>query len=55
MALITCPQCKITTMRAGFPVWAIIVAIVFFPIGLLALLAGRKPTKCHSCGNYFVS
>jgi hypothetical protein len=26
------------------------VAICFFPIGLLALLAGRKPTQCGNCG-----
>jgi hypothetical protein len=30
--------------RGRFPTWAIVVAICFFPLGLLALLARRKPT-----------
>jgi hypothetical protein len=29
------------------------VAICFFPVGLLALLAGRKPTACGKCGTAF--
>ena len=53
MALITCPKCNTTTPRAGFPGWAILLSIVLFPIGLLVLLAGRKPTHCAKCGNYF--
>jgi hypothetical protein len=51
MALITCPKCNQVTVRAGFPVWEIVVSICFFPIGLLALLAGRNPTTCTHCGN----
>jgi hypothetical protein len=37
--------------RAGYPAWVIIVAICFFPVGLLALLAERKPTTCSNCPN----
>lgn len=50
MAAITCPKCQQLQERAGYPAWAIIVAICFFPLGLLALLAGRKPTTCAKCG-----
>jgi hypothetical protein len=50
MASITCPKCNTLTDRAGFPAWTIIVSICLFPLGLLALLAGRKPTKCGNCG-----
>jgi hypothetical protein len=51
MANLSCPKCAQLTSRAGFPAWAIIVAICFFPIGMLALLAGRKPTTCAHCGH----
>ena len=51
MAAITCPKCGQLANQGGFPAWAIIVAICFFPVGLLALLAGRKPTQCGACGN----
>ncbi len=50
MPLISCPKCNNLTQRAGFPAWTIIVSICFFPVGLLALLAGRKPTICRQCG-----
>jgi len=53
MATLSCPKCATQVSRAGFPAWAIVVAICFFPLGLLALLAGRKPTVCHSCGTSF--
>ena len=33
--------------------WAIVVAICFFPLGLLALLAGRSPATCTHCGHTF--
>ena len=49
--LISCPKCGTANTAAGFPAWVIIVAICFFPLGLLALLAGRKPTTCMKCGN----
>ncbi|MEJ2009607.1 MAG: hypothetical protein P8Z30_15870 [Acidobacteriota bacterium] len=49
MAAVSCPKCNALTQRAGFPVWVIIVCICLFPAGLLALLAGRKPTTCQNC------
>jgi len=55
MAQITCPKCGKLTGRAGYPAWVIIVAICFFPLGLLALLAERNPTTCGSCGNVWQS
>jgi hypothetical protein len=45
VAVITCPKCGSLTSQAGFPAW-----VIFFPVGLLALLAGRKPTQCGNCG-----
>jgi len=50
MALVSCPKCNTPTHTAGYPAWVILVAICFFPLGLLALLAGRKPTRCGNCG-----
>jgi hypothetical protein len=47
--MVSCPKCGDLTARAGFPTWAIVVAICFFPLGLLALLAGREPTVCPNC------
>ena len=51
VATVSCPKCGSLTGQAGFPVWVIVVAICFFPLGLLALLAGRKPTQCGACGH----
>jgi len=51
MAMVSCPKCSKLTTQGGFPAWEIIVSICFFPLGLLALLAGRKPTTCYHCGN----
>ncbi len=48
---LSCPKCGTLAERAGYPAWVIIVAICFFPVGLLALLAGRKPTMCPKCAN----
>lgn len=48
---IPCPECNEISRRGGFKTWQIIVAICFFPIGLLALLADREPTICTECGN----
>ncbi len=50
VATVSCPKCGSLTSQGGFPAWVIIVAICFFPVGLLALLAGRKPTQCGNCG-----
>ena len=53
MAAISCPRCSTINMRSGYPAWVIVVCICFFPIGLLALLADRKPTQCRQCGYIF--
>jgi hypothetical protein len=48
---VSCPHCGAITYRRGYPGWVIIVAIVFFPVGLLALLVGRDPSFCDVCGH----
>jgi len=53
MPTVSCPKCGLPIQKAGYPAWVIIVAICFFPLGLLALLAGRKPTTCGGCGFTF--
>ncbi len=53
MARVSCPKCSSLVRQGGFPLWEILVAIFFFPLGLLAFLAGRKPTTCSSCGFTF--
>jgi hypothetical protein len=35
MAAISCSKCGTMTERAGYPTWAIVVSICFFPVGLL--------------------
>jgi Uncharacterized conserved protein (DUF2367) len=50
MATVSCPKCSMMVQMSGYPVWVILVAICFFPVGLLALLVGRKPTRCGNCG-----
>ncbi len=37
MAAVSCPKCNTLVQKAGYPAWVIIVAICFFPLGLLAL------------------
>lgn len=49
MAQLSCPKCGKLATKGGFNTWQIIVSICFFPIGLLSLFAGRKPTVCPSC------
>jgi hypothetical protein len=51
MAVVSCPKCSALTEKGGYQTWQIVVAVCFFPIGLLALLAEKKPSRCHSC-NY---
>ena len=46
-----CPQCGGKATRGQFSAWQFILAVCFFPIGLLALLAGREPTTCPNCGH----
>ena len=48
---LTCPECRAIALRGGFKAWQIVIAILFFPIGLLALFAARKPNKCPECGH----
>ena len=50
-SILACPKCGSNATRGGFHTWQFIVAILFFPLGLLALLAGRGPNKCQSCGD----
>jgi hypothetical protein len=47
---LSCPKCEAFATRGGVPGWQILLCIIFFPIGLLALLGGRKPTICPRCG-----
>jgi len=51
MTQISCPKCSEMANRGGFKGWQIIVAICFFPLGLLALLADREPTRCPKCSH----
>ena len=55
MAQVSCPKCNQVCQQGGYPAWEIAVAICFFPVGLLAFLAGREPTVCPNCGNTFQS
>lgn len=48
--MVSCPKCQTLCTRGGFKAWQIIIAVCFFPIGLLALLADREPTRCTNCG-----
>lgn len=50
MAIVSCPKCRTGNIRAGYPVWVIVVAVLAFPFGLFALLAPRRPTYCQRCG-----
>lgn len=50
MSVISCPKCQNATEKGGYHMWQILVAICFFPIGLLALFVDKKPTVCHGCG-----
>jgi DNA-directed RNA polymerase subunit RPC12/RpoP len=47
---ISCPKCGTLCTAGGYKPWQIIVAICFFPVGLLALMADKNPTKCPNCG-----
>lgn len=50
MANTYCPKCRELTLKGGYKTWQIIVAICFFPIGLIALDADRKISTCKNCG-----
>jgi len=49
MAIVSCPKCDTQTAQGGYHAWQIIVAICFFPIGLIALFMDKQPTRCSSC------
>ena len=51
MSLLTCPKCDTPCQKGGYKTWQIIVAICFFPIGLIALLLDKEPTQCHKCSH----
>lgn len=55
MALVTCPRCGANNPRGGFHGCVWVSAIIFFPIGLLAFLVGRRPTVCANCHNSYVA
>ncbi|MCB2185419.1 MAG: DUF3592 domain-containing protein [Deltaproteobacteria bacterium] len=48
---LTCPRCGAPTPRGRFRVWQILLAVVLFPEGLLALMLGRGPATCPQCGH----
>lgn len=48
---LSCPKCGTLATRGGFYAWQLIVSICAFPLGLLSLLAGRKPTTCPKCSH----
>lgn len=50
MAQVTCPKCNGLANKGGIPIWQIAVAILCFPVGLLALLAGPDASECPECG-----
>jgi hypothetical protein len=49
MSNAVCPKCGGVAQKGGFETWQIVVAILCFPLGLLALLGKKKPSKCNSC------
>jgi hypothetical protein len=51
MPNVSCPRCKALTHKGGYKTWQIIVAICFFPLGLIALDADGKTSTCHKCGH----
>jgi hypothetical protein len=46
---VSCPKCASVTRRGGYAGWQILVSILLFPIGLVALAGERQPTKCILC------
>jgi len=50
MANTYCPKCNELTHKGEYKAWQIIVAVCFFPIGLIALDADRKISTCKKCG-----
>ena len=52
-SMISCPKCGEMAQKGGFHTWQILVAICFFPVGMIALLLDKKPSQCFSCGQIF--
>ncbi len=50
MATLPCPKCG-KPVEASFQPWQYLVAFFFFPFGLFALVAGRRPGPCTACGS----
>ena len=48
IAVNPCPRCG-SEMRVKYRGWQIAISIIFFPLGLLSLLAGKRK-KCPNCG-----
>ena len=44
-----CPKCGAAMEKAKYYPWQIVVSIFFFPIGLMALAAPKKPATCTAC------
>jgi hypothetical protein len=47
---VPCPRCGAVAKSGQYRAWQFLVAVCFFPLGMLALLAGHAPTTCKSCG-----
>ncbi|KAH3866499.1 hypothetical protein DPMN_029623 [Dreissena polymorpha] len=45
-----CMACRVGFMQEGYSIVGIILAIVFFPIGILCCLM-MKEKKCSNCGS----
>jgi len=45
----SCPKCGGGAITGQFSAWQFILVTCFFPLGLLALLAGRQPAQCPEC------
>jgi hypothetical protein len=46
-----CPRCRVAEYHNTFTIWHGVLAIFFFPIGLLVLLFPAK--TCLRCNEYF--
>jgi len=47
--IVSCPKCGAAATLGGYRTWQTILSILFFPLGLLSLIAGRTPSRCASC------
>lgn len=52
--MVSCLKCSSLTKRGGYSAGQILCCVLLFPIGLLSLLGGRKPTVCTKCGYTWV-